>query len=152
MILTKNLISDAIAKEKSLEKKIIFTNGCFDIIHSGHVTYLNESKQLGDILVIGLNSDQSVRRLKGINRPINIQQDRAIVLDNLKAVDFVTIFDEDTPYNLISIIKPDIITKGGDYTKENVVGYDIVNKYGGKVVIINLVEGKSTTSIINKIM
>ena len=150
MILSRDLLAEVIASEKSIGKKIVFTNGCFDLIHSGHVSYLNESKKQGDLLIVGLNSDDSVRRLKGPKRPINNQSDRALVLDNLKSVDFVTIFDEDTPYNLIELLKPDVLTKGGDYTIDNVVGADIVMANFGKIVIINLVEGKSTTSIINK--
>jgi rfaE bifunctional protein nucleotidyltransferase chain/domain len=151
MLTDLNSLIDIIIHDKELNKSIVFTNGCFDIIHPGHVSYLYESKRLGDILIIGLNSDNSVKRLKGEGRPINNQNDRAIVLGALKPVDYVVLFDEDTPYNLIKSLKPDILTKGGDYIAENIVGYDIVTKNGGEVIIINFVEGKSTTSIINKL-
>jgi len=151
MIINSKEIEKLSTDLKKNGKKIIFTNGCFDILHSGHVTYLNKSKALGDVLIVGLNSDKSVRRLKGESRPINNEYDRAYILDNLKAVDYVSIFDEDTPLELIKKVLPDIITKGGDYKKENVVGYSVVKEYGGDVVIIDLVEGKSTTGIIKRI-
>jgi rfaE bifunctional protein nucleotidyltransferase chain/domain len=150
MLTDLNLLADIIKQFKENNKKIVFTNGCFDIIHPGHISYLYESKKLGDILIIGLNSDDSVKRLKGDSRPINNQNDRAIVLSALKPVDYVVLFDEDTPYNLINAIKPDVLTKGGDYIAENIVGYDIVTHNGGEVIILNFVDGKSTTSIINK--
>ncbi|PKL86361.1 MAG: D-glycero-beta-D-manno-heptose 1-phosphate adenylyltransferase [Ignavibacteriae bacterium HGW-Ignavibacteriae-1] len=141
-----------ILQEKSEQgKKIVFTNGCFDILHAGHVKYLEQSKKLGDVLVIGLNSDDSVRRLKGDSRPVNNQMDRAIVLSALRAVDYVCFFDEDTPLELIMQLKPDIITKGGDYTVTDVVGGEFVINNGGEVVIIELVEGKSTTSTIQRL-
>lgn len=132
-------------------KKIVFTNGCFDIIHKGHVAYLNEAKALGDLLVLGLNSDASVKRLKGSERPINSEMDRKFVLENLKAVDFVEIFTEDTPYNLINKIQPDILVKGGDWPVEKIVGHDIVFAKGGNVYSLNFVDGYSTTRIIEKI-
>lgn len=132
------------------DKKIIFTNGCFDIIHSGHVSYLKKAKSLGDVLVLGLNSSESVRRLKGETRPVNSEEDRAIVLNELKSVDYVVIFNQDTPYDLIKHIKPFIIAKGGDYKVDDVVGKDIVESYGGRVEIIPFVDGKSTTKIIEK--
>jgi D-beta-D-heptose 7-phosphate kinase/D-beta-D-heptose 1-phosphate adenosyltransferase len=125
--------------------KVVFTNGCFDILHKGHVEYLRKSRQLGSRLVVGLNSDDSVRKLKGVNRPINNQEDRKAVLESLDCVDEVIIFDEETPLELIKQINPDVITKGGDYKRENVVGGDLC-----EVVIIPTVEGKSTTNIINK--
>ena len=123
--------------------KIIFTNGCFDILHRGHVEYLNKSKLLGDFLVVGLNSDESVKRLKGCKRPINNQEDRKFVLQSLNCVDDVVIFNEDTPYNLIKKIKPYYITKGGDYDPDTVVGADLA-----EVVIIPYLPGYSTTKII----
>ncbi len=132
------------------DKKIIFTNGCFDIIHSGHVSYLKKAKSLGDVLVLGLNSSESVKRLKGETRPVNSEEDRAIVLNELKSVDYVVIFNQDTPYDLIKHIKPFIIAKGGDYKVDDVVGKDIVESYGGRVEIIPFVDGKSTTKIIEK--
>ena len=130
---------------------VVFTNGCFDILHAGHVSYLKQAAALGDVLIIGLNSDDSVRRLKGLDRPVNNVIDRAAVLGALECVDYITVFDEDTPYNLINMIKPDILVKGGDYKPEDVVGKDIVEAYGGRVEILPFVDGKSTTSIIRKI-
>ena len=130
---------------------LVFTNGCFDIIHRGHVEYLNQAKSLGKSLIIGLNSDASVRKLKGEGRPINTQTDRAYVLSNLKCVDAVIIFKEDTPYNLIKAVKPDFLVKGGDWKEEQIVGSDIVKNYGGKVYSLKYVNSYSTTNIINKI-
>lgn len=150
MILSIDLAKELAKELKTQGKTIVFTNGCFDILHCGHTTYLNEAKKLGDILILGLNSDDSVRRLKGENRPINNQSDRAVVMDSLKSIDYVVIFEEDTPFNLINAIIPDVLVKGGDYSKENIVGADIVENNGGNVVTINFVEGKSTTNIINK--
>lgn len=133
-------------------KKIIFTNGCFDIIHAGHVRYLTAAKNFGDILIVGLNTDESVRRLKGNSRPINNQNDRAEVLLGLKAVDYVIFFGEQTAEALIAEIKPDIYVKGGDYTLETLPEAKIVQKYGGRVEFVNLVAGKSTTNIVEKIL
>jgi rfaE bifunctional protein nucleotidyltransferase chain/domain len=133
-------------------KKLVFTNGCFDLIHRGHVAYLNEAKSLGDYLVVGLNSDSSVKKLeKGTNRPFNNENDRAFVLDNLKAVDYVIIFSEDTPYNLIKNIKPDYLVKGSDWKEEDIVGSDVVKANGGQVISLKFVDNYSTTSLINKI-
>ncbi len=132
-------------------KKIVFTNGCFDILHKGHVSYLNEAKKLGDLLVIGLNSDASVKRLKGPERPINNETDRQFVMKNLKAVDFVEIFEEDTPLNLILTVKPQVLVKGGDWKIEQIVGGKEVIANGGDVFSLNFVDGYSTTSIITKI-
>jgi rfaE bifunctional protein nucleotidyltransferase chain/domain len=131
-------------------KSIVFTNGCFDILHVGHTTYLQKAKDLGDVLILGLNSDASVRRLKGESRPINNENDRAVVLLALRSIDHVVIFPEDTPFYLISLIQPDILAKGGDYSRDTIVGADIVEARGGKVVVIPLVDGKSTTATINK--
>lgn len=132
-------------------KKIVFTNGCFDIIHAGHVDYLEKAKSLGDFLIVGLNSDSSVRRLKGKDRPVNPQEHRKRVLEGLKAVDMVIIFEEDTPEKLIKEIKPDILVKGGDWKIENIVGADFVMSYGGKVCTIDFVYDTSTTKIIQKV-
>ncbi len=132
-------------------KTVVFTNGCFDILHSGHVFYLREAKSQGDILILGLNSDTSVRRLKGENRPVNPEEDRAIVISELKSIDYVVIFEEDTPLDLITDVVPDKLVKGGDYKPEEVVGKELVEKNGGEVVIIPFVDGKSTTNIIKKI-
>lgn len=131
-------------------KKIVFTNGCFDILHVGHVRYLQEAAGLGDILVVGLNSDESVRRLKGAERPVNSEADRAEILASLKCVSYVVIFEEDTPYNLIEKLQPDVLVKGSDYKPEEVVGKDIVEARGGCLKLISFVEGKSTTNIIKK--
>lgn len=133
-------------------KKIVFTNGCFDIIHAGHVRYLTTAKNFGDVLIIGLNTDESVRRLKGASRPINTQADRAEVLLGLKAVDHVIYFGEQTAENLIGEVKPDVYVKGGDYTLKTLPEAAIVQKYGGRVELVNLVAGRSTTNVINKIL
>lgn len=132
--------------------KIVFTNGCFDILHPGHLTYLNTAKGLGDILVIGLNSDSSVKRIKGPQRPINVQADRAKMLSGLWSVNFVIIFSEDTPRRLIEQIKPDILVKGGDWPIEKIVGHEFVQSYGGKVYSIPLQPGYSTSKLIKKII
>ena len=132
-------------------KKIVFTNGCFDIIHVGHVRYLTTAKSFGDVLIVGLNTDESVRKLKGNSRPINNQNDRAEVLLGLKAVDYVILFGEQTAENLIAELQPDIYVKGGDYTLDTLPEAKIVQSYGGRVEIVNLVAGKSTTNIIKKI-
>lgn len=132
-------------------KKIVFTNGCFDILHRGHVTYLSEARKLGDLLVVGLNSDASVHRLKGPERPINKELDRQYVLSQLKAVDFVEIFTEDTPLNLILKVKPKVLVKGGDWKIDQIVGAKEVIADGGDVFSLNFVDGYSTTNIIQKI-
>src|SRR5690606_25257132 len=137
--------------EENQGKRIVFTNGCFDILHKGHVSYLNEARKLGDLLVIGLNSDASVKRLKGPERPINNEKDRQFVLGNLRAVDFVEIFEEDTPLSLILKIKPNILVKGGDWKIDQIVGAKEVIASGGEVFSLNFVDGYSTTSIITKI-
>ena len=132
-------------------KTLVFTNGCFDILHRGHVTYLNEARKLGDALIIGLNTDQSVKRLnKGTNRPINKELDRKYILENLKAVDCVQLFDEETPLELIKLIRPQILVKGADYSLETIVGAKEVISFGGKVLTIDLVNGFSTTATIKK--
>ncbi|WP_457642860.1 D-glycero-beta-D-manno-heptose 1-phosphate adenylyltransferase [Persephonella sp.] len=131
-------------------KKIVFTNGCFDIIHAGHVDYLEKAKALGDVLVVGLNSDSSIKRIKGADRPVNIQEHRKRVLEALKPVDLVIVFDEDTPERLIKQVKPDVLVKGGDWSVENIVGADFVKSYGGEVKTIDFVYDISTTKIIEK--
>lgn len=151
MIVSSKEIEQISQNLHNLGLKIVFTNGCFDIIHIGHIKYLKEAKTLGEILIIGLNSDSSVQRLKGVHRPIITEDERAEILDTLKPVDYVVIFEEDTPIELIKIIKPDILVKGGDYTEGNIVGADYVKSYGGKVVVIPYVKGKSTTGLIDKI-
>jgi len=134
------------------KKKIVFTNGCFDILHAGHVYYLNECKKLGDILIVGINSDSSIRRLKGEKRPILPLELRAYTLSNLCSVDYVVPFEEDTPDNLIKEIKPDILVKGGDWKPELIVGREIVESYGGKVITIPFKFDISTSKIIGRIL
>lgn len=138
-------------RDVNSSKSIVFTNGCFDILHIGHLRYLKKAASLGDILVVGLNSDDSVRRLKGSERPINNQYDRLEILAALDFVDYIVIFDEDTPYEVIKELEPDVLVKGGDYTPNEVVGKDIVESRGGRLELISFVDGKSTTNIINKI-
>jgi rfaE bifunctional protein nucleotidyltransferase chain/domain len=133
-------------------KKVIFTNGCFDILHRGHVDYLEKAKKLGHILIVGLNSDESVKKIKGENRPIVPQDDRALVLSALGCVDYVCIFDQETPEELIKKLIPDVLVKGGDWEKENIVGRKIVEENGGKVLTIPEVEGRSTQKIIQTII
>ncbi|MDO5341343.1 MAG: D-glycero-beta-D-manno-heptose 1-phosphate adenylyltransferase [Bacteroidia bacterium] len=132
-------------------KKIVFSNGCFDILHRGHVEYLSKAAAKGDVLIIGLNTDASVRRLKGPSRPVNDENARAFVLAALGFVSAVTLFDEDTPYQLINKVQPDVLVKGSDYKPEDIVGYDIVMAKGGRVETIDLVEGFSTTKTIEKL-
>ncbi len=151
-IFSQNVAKKKAAKWKKEGKKIVFSNGCFDILHRGHIEYLAKASALGDILIIGLNADISVKRIKGKTRPINDEHARAILLAALSFVDGVVLFEEDTPYNLINLIKPDIIVKGKDYKVRNVVGYDILKKYGGQVKTIKLVNGYSTSDIEKKII
>ena len=152
----KNKIIEGEGFEKWLDecrkngKKIVFTNGCFDILHRGHVEYLSKAAAFGDVMVVGLNTDASVKRLKGPSRPVNDEFARAFVLAGLEFVSAVVLFDEDTPYNLIKKVQPDFLVKGSDYKPENIVGYDIVTAKGGKVVTVDLVEGYSTTGTIQK--
>ena len=150
----KNLdvLTATVATEKARGKRIVFTNGCFDLLHAGHVKYLQKARNLGDLLILGLNSDASVRRLKGENRPLIDEDERAHLLAALNCIDYVTVFNEDTPLELITALKPDILVKGGDYTPEGVVGKDVVEAYGGRVELITFVDGKSTTGIIEKIL
>lgn len=148
---TLDEIVNVVRELKGQNKKIVFTNGCFDILHAGHVQYLQEARDLGDILIVGLNSDSSVNRLKGDNRPINNEQDRVIVLSALTSVSYVLIFQEDTPYNIIKKIKPDMLVKGGDWKTEDIVGSDIVGAYKGEVKNLSFIDGKSSTDIINKL-
>ena len=152
-----NLLSqrDMQKKVKQLQengKKVVFTNGVFDILHVGHLTYLEEARELGDVLIVGVNSDRSVKTNKGDKRPINSEKNRAEMLLGLKFVDFTVIFDEKTPENLLSLLKPDIHVKGGDYKKEDLPETEIVEKNGGEVKILSFVDNISTTEIINKII
>ena len=129
-------------------RRVVFTNGCFDVLHRGHASYLAQARDLGDCLVVGLNSDASVKRLKGENRPINNENDRAFLLASLQSVDYILLFEEDTPENLIMQVKPDLLVKGGDYQIVNIVGADFVLKNGGQVRTIPFVDGYSSTKII----
>lgn len=133
-------------------KKIVTTNGCFDILHVGHVRVLKQARDLGDVLMVGINSDASVRRLKGEQRPVNNEADRAELLSALRCVDYVTVFDEDTPVEFLRLFQPDIHVKGADYKPENLLETPVVEAGGGKVVILDLVPGKSTTSIVERIL
>ena len=152
MLIDRKNAADFCAELRRRVKKIVFTNGCFDIIHAGHVRYLAAAKNFGDALIVGLNTDESVRRLKGAHRPINSQEDRAEVLLALKAVDHVIFFGEQTAENLIAEVKPDVYVKGGDYSLETLPEAKIVQGYGGRVELVNLVAGRSTTNVVKKIL
>ena len=132
-------------------KTVVFTNGCFDLLHPGHIDYLNRAAALGDVLIIGLNDDASVRRLKGAARPVNPLQDRAIMLAALRAVDLVVPFAEDTPLQLISTLMPDILVKGGDYQPDEIVGADVVRQAGGQVIVMPFIDGFSSTKLLQRI-
>ncbi len=147
---TKEEMAETLELWRGNNTKIVFTNGCFDILHRGHVEYLANAANLGDVLVLGLNTDASVKRLKGESRPLQDEFSRATILSALFFIDKVVYFDEDTPYELIKYIQPDILVKGGDYEVEKIVGYDIVKAKGGEVLTIDFVDGFSTTKIINK--
>lgn len=150
-LLSREALETKLAEWRSAGETIVFTNGCFDILHRGHVEYLAQAADLGDKLIIGLNTDVSVKRLKGESRPVNDEKSRALLLSALQFVDVVVFFDEDTPYELIKQVQPDILVKGNDYKPEEIVGYDIVTAKGGKVLTIDLVEGFSTTNIIKRL-
>ncbi len=146
-ILSRRSLSNLLRQWRAEGKKIVFTNGCFDILHAGHVSVLEFSRSKGDALVVGLNSDASVKRLKGPSRPVNTQADRALVLAALQAVDVVCVFEEDTPYELIKLVQPDVLVKGGDYKPSEIVG----REFAKKVVRFALLKGRSTTNIIKKV-
>jgi len=150
-VLPLDALSEQVANAKSLGETIVFTNGCFDILHAGHISYLEEARALGNRLIVAINSDASVRKLKGTGRPINSLESRMRVLSGLTAVDWVVAFSEDTPKNLLHELQPDLLVKGGDYGVSGVVGADIVQSYGGKVKVLGLVEGISTTRILEKV-
>lgn len=132
-------------------KTVVFTNGCFDLLHAGHIDLFNQARALGDFLIIGLNSDHSIRRLKGINRPVQPEEDRAYILDALEVIDLVVIFNEDTPARLIKILSPDVLVKGSDYRDSEIIGADYVRKQGGRVARIALKPGCSTSLLIERI-
>jgi rfaE bifunctional protein nucleotidyltransferase chain/domain len=150
-ILNKNKLIVQIKKWHDQHKIVVFTNGCFDLIHRGHVEYLSQAKNFGDLLLVGINSDKSVRRLKGKNRPFVRENDRAYILSQLIPVDYVYVFNEDNPYDLIKLVEPNILIKGSDYSLNEIIGRDLVEKNGGRVITIPLIEGKSTTDLIKKI-
>jgi len=150
-IYSREKLKDKIDALREKGKKIVFTNGCFDILHVGHTRYLKEAKKQGDILVLGLNSDESVRSLKGEKRPLIPENERADMVASLESIDYVTIFHELTPLELIEYLKPDVLVKGGDWKEKDVVGRDSVAAWGGRVVIIPEIKGSSTTNIIEKV-
>lgn len=152
MIVTREEIKKIRAELKEQNKKVVFTNGCFDIIHFGHVDYLVKAKQLGDILIVGLNTDASVKRIKGDKRPILKQDERAFIVSNLKPVDYVTFFDEDTPAEIIADLIPDILVKGADWSIDKIVGREVVESNGGEVKTIEFVNDQSTSKIIQTIL
>ena len=150
-IVSKDQLNTLLQEWNKQSQQIVFTNGCFDILHRGHVEYLCHARDLGDKLILGLNTDASVKRLgKSPERPINTEETRAIILSALECVDAVILFDEDTPFDLINFVQPDVLVKGNDYKAEDIVGYDIVTAKGGKVITIQLVDGFSTTKLIEK--
>jgi rfaE bifunctional protein nucleotidyltransferase chain/domain len=150
-ILNAHQLQQELMRWRKFSKKIAFTNGCFDILHAGHIHSLMQAASFADVLVVGLNSDASTKRLKGDNRPVNNEQNRALLLASLVMVDAVVLFDEDTPFELITSVMPDVLVKGGDYTVDTIVGAKEVMANGGTVEIIPLVEGLSTTSLLQKI-
>lgn len=149
LIINRDELKSLRNKLKKENRKLVFTNGCFDILHAGHVDYLNKAKEFGDVLLVALNSDKSINRIKGDKRPIVNQDERAFIIKNLKAVDIVTFFDEDTPKEIIDELIPDILVKGADWAIENIVGRDTVEKHGGSVETIKFVNFQSTTNIID---
>ncbi len=148
--LSPSQLQTKLSRWRFQDRKIVFTNGCFDLIHKGHIHNLATARALGDKLIVGLNSDASVKRLKGESRPLQSENDRALILAAMVFVDAVVIFEEDTPFNLIQLVQPDVLAKGGDYQKHEVVGADIVEAKGGEVVLIPFVKGHSTTQILQK--
>ncbi len=150
-IYTTEALKRQLAVWRFLEKKIVFTNGCFDILHLGHIDYLSKAKDLGNILIVGVNSDDSVRRIKGKSRPITDETSRSTIIASLHFVDAVVLFDEDTPYELIKLVRPDVLVKGSDYKPEEIVGYDIVTAKGGEIITVDFLPGYSTTAIEKRI-
>jgi len=151
---SKILSWDALRKQLAVwrfkDKKIVFTNGCFDILHLGHIEYLAKARELGGVLIIGLNSDDSVHRIKGPSRPLNDEHARAMILASLSFIDAIVIFEEETPLELIELVRPDILVKGKDYKEHEIAGHDVVKSYGGKIITIDLVKGYSTSQLIEK--
>jgi D-beta-D-heptose 7-phosphate kinase/D-beta-D-heptose 1-phosphate adenosyltransferase len=151
-VVTRDELREAVSAARSEGLRVVFTNGCFDIIHRGHTEYLERARSMGDVLVVGVNTDSSVRRLKGDARPIVPEEDRAHVLASLQCVDYVCLFDEDTPLELVREVMPDVLVKGAGYSRENIVGADLVESRGGEVVALPELEGRSTRSIIARIL
>jgi D-beta-D-heptose 7-phosphate kinase/D-beta-D-heptose 1-phosphate adenosyltransferase len=150
-VVSREQAAELAAKFRGQGRSVVFTNGCFDILHLGHVRYLERSRALGEALIVGVNTDASVRRLKGAGRPLQSEHDRLLILASLECVDAVVLFDEDTPLRLIRALRPAVLTKGADYkTKRDVVGWDAVEKWGGRVELVELVEGRSTSSLVSK--
>jgi rfaE bifunctional protein nucleotidyltransferase chain/domain len=150
-IIDKDALSKLVANYQLKNQKIVFTNGCFDLLHQGHVTYLAQAASLGNRLIVGINSDNSVQKLKGIHRPIQDEKSRTLIMASLHVISAVIVFDDDTPLELIKIIKPDFLVKGGDWEPAKIVGSDIVQSYGGQVISIPFIDGYSTTAIETKI-
>jgi rfaE bifunctional protein nucleotidyltransferase chain/domain len=151
-ITPRNELKATVERLKREGKKVVFTNGCFDILHAGHTRYLREARKMGDALILALNSDSSVRSIKGPMRPIVPEAERAEVVGALDSVDYVTVFDELTPLELIEFLRPDVIVKGGDWAEKDIVGAETVRKWGGRVAIMPEIEGASTTNIIDKVL
>jgi len=150
-IINKEELKYFLAYYRFKDKKIVFTNGCFDLLHRGHIEYLLKAASMGDVLVLGLNSDKSVTRLKGDERPLQDEKSRALILASLLFIDHVVLFDEGTPIELIKSVQPDVLVKGGDYKPEDIVGYDVVKQNGGEVEVIEYITGQSTTGLVEKI-
>lgn len=150
-ILTDEILEQRLAQWRFRDLRVVFTNGCFDILHRGHVEYLAKASEYGDILLLGLNTDRSVRAIKGAHRPIQDENSRALILASLSFISAIVLFDEDTPLKLIEKVQPDVLIKGADYKEEEIVGYDIVKARGGKIITIDLVEGLSSSDLINKL-
>lgn len=144
-------LRDHLARIRSKKQRIVFTNGCFDLVHKGHIDYLAKAKDLGDILILGLNTDNSIQRIKGPTRPVQKQDARATIIAAFEFIDYVVLFDEDTPYELIKEVQPDVLVKGADYKPEDIVGYDIVMEKGGEIKTLEFLPGHSTSLIIEKI-
>ncbi len=144
-------IKEIVADHKKRNEEVVFTNGCFDLLHVGHIRYLYQAKKFGDVLIVALNSDESVKQLKGENRPIINEKERAELLSALEMIDYLIIFNDLTCKNILNLLKPDIYVKGGDYTRETLPEWPVVRKYGGVVKLVDEIEGRSTTSLINKI-
>jgi rfaE bifunctional protein nucleotidyltransferase chain/domain len=150
-IVDKEQLSPLLTYWRFKNQKIVFTNGCFDVLHKGHIEYLAKAASLGDVLIVGLNTDNSVRRIKGSERPVQDESSRAMILASLRLITSVVLFDEDTPYELIKLVKPDILVKGSDYKEDEIVGSDIVKAKGGEIFSVELTEGYSTSKLIEKI-